>query len=89
VSVRDDSYRIETMLDRPLSPDTGNRWCGIDENSVHIKEEGGALDLGHEQYQRINILKQLSSATNHVSQNAFARERGQSDEHESAVTKDT
>ena len=40
-------FRIESMLDGPLSPDSSDCGSGIDENSVQIKKESGALDFGH------------------------------------------
>ena len=42
-----DFFRVESVFDGPLAPDARHRGSGIDENSVHIEEEGGALDLGH------------------------------------------
>src|SRR5258708_26313860 len=40
-------FRIESMLEGPAPPDTGDRRSGIDENSVHIEEESIAAEFGH------------------------------------------
>jgi hypothetical protein len=42
-----DLLGIEAVLDRPLSPDARDGWSGIDEDSVHIEEDGCAVNLGH------------------------------------------
>ena len=44
---RDHFLRIEAVLDGPAAPYAGDRGSRVDENSVHVKEQSGAVDLGH------------------------------------------
>ena len=50
----DDFFRIESVFDGPLAPDALDRGSGVDKNSVHIEEEGGALNFGHNLEMRRN-----------------------------------
>ena len=47
VGVSDHLDRIKPMPRRPSSPNALHGWCGVDQNSVEIKEQGVALDLNH------------------------------------------
>lgn len=40
-------FGIESVLNGPSAPDTRHRGSGVDEDSVHVEEESGAVDLGH------------------------------------------
>src|SRR5579862_2359270 len=42
-----DFLGIESMFDRPLSPDAGDGGSGVDEDSVHIEKKGSAVKFGH------------------------------------------
>jgi len=48
VGVLDNKVGVEAVLGGPCRPDAGYRGCGIDENAVHIEEQGRAEDTGHE-----------------------------------------
>src|SRR5258708_420153 len=44
-----DLFGIESVLDGPAPPVTGDRRCGVDEVSVHIEEESIAAEFDHRQ----------------------------------------
>lgn len=46
MSVGNDFFRIESVLDGPAAPDARHGGSGVDEDSVHIEQESGAVDLG-------------------------------------------
>ena len=43
----DDFFGIESVLDGPAAPDAGDGGSGIDQDSVQVEEQSGAVDLGH------------------------------------------
>ena len=47
VRVFDNFIWIETVLDRPSSPDARDGGSGVEENSIHVEEKRGAGKLGH------------------------------------------
>ena len=43
----DDLLGIEAVPDRPAVPHAGDGGSGVDEDAVHVEQEGAAMDLGH------------------------------------------
>jgi len=38
---------IEAMFNRPPMPHSRDRWSGIDQHAVHVKQQGTAADSVH------------------------------------------
>jgi len=47
VSGLDDEFGNHALLDGPIGPGAGHGGGGIDENTVHIEQQGRAEDTGH------------------------------------------
>jgi hypothetical protein len=42
-----DFVRVEPVLDGPSPPHARDGGCGVDEDSIHVEEKSGAVDLDH------------------------------------------
>jgi hypothetical protein len=43
----DDEFGIQALLDGPTGPGASNRGRGINENAIHVEEQGRAKDTSH------------------------------------------